>query len=548
MNNNTEKQPFDKQMLIAIMVAMIVWVGWQAYLGKKYPKAPKTEASAVATTEAVQGKPEEGTTSTANVGDVKKDAPGKKVDTNVAETKALETFPEKTLQYANDVWSFDVSSKGMAIRNITLHKFTDRNDKEIKFDSAAAGEFSTNIVGRAKDLDFDITHPQENQFLGVATVGGMKILKTITVDSERYNIKTQIRVENAVENFVGVVTQISDHIKPSAGGLPLMPQYEHQEMYVNHTDTNERTVLKQETAVNVSYTQTRIVSLASQYFTVAVHDQSKVMPDFRGMIEKQGDQEYAIGTLTHTRPAGSDNWLVEFTAYAGPKSYRLLDSVSPELSHIVNFGFFQAIAKIIFRVLEAIHGVVGNWGFAIILLTLLVRFLVMPFNLMSYRSMKGMAKIQPEMKSLRERYKNDPTKLNQEMLRLMKEAKANPLGGCLPMLLQIPIFFALYQVLGLSIELYKAPFIFWIHDLSYRDPFFVLPVLMGVTLFIQQKITPSTMDPAQAKVMAFLPIIFSLFMLTLPSGLTLYIFVSGLFAVVQQYSFMTVDRRKEAIS
>lgn len=548
MNNTTDKQPFDKQMLIAIMVAMIVWVGWQAYLGKKYPKAQKSEAGAVATTEAVQGKPEEGTTSTANVGDVKKDAPGKNVDTNVAETKALETFPEKILPYSNDVWSFDVSSKGMAIRNITLHKFTDRNDKEIKFDSAAAGAFATNVVGRAKDLDFEISHPQENQFLGVANVGGMKILKTITIDSERYNIKTQIRVENAVENFVGVVTQISDHIKPSAGGLPLMPQYEHQEMYVNHADTNERTVLKQETEVNKSYTQTRIASLASQYFTIAIQDNSKVMPDFRGMTEKQGDQEYAIGTFTHTRPAGSDNWLVEFTAYAGPKSYRLLDSVSPELSHIVNFGFFQAIAKIIFRVLEFIHSLIGNWGFSIIVLTLFVRFLVMPFNLMSYRSMKGMAKIQPEMKLLRERYKNDPTKLNQEMLRLMKEAKANPLGGCLPMLLQIPIFFALYQVLGQSIELYKAPFIFWIHDLSFRDPFFVLPVLMGVTLFIQQKITPSTMDPAQAKVMAFLPIIFSLFMLTLPSGLTLYIFVSGLFAVVQQYSFMTVDRRKEAVA
>lgn len=542
-----EKQPFDKQMLIAVMVAMLVWVGWQAYLGKKYPKPPTKPATTAATP--TTGAPSEETTSTANVGGAKTDAPGKDVDTNVTEAKALETFPEKTLPYKNDVWSFEVTSKGMAIRNVTLHKFTDRNDKEIKFDSAAPGLFATNIVGRAKDLDFEISQPQDNQFLGVATVSGMRVLKTITIDSERYNIKTQVRIENPMENFVGIVTQVSDHIKPAAsGGIPLMPQYEFQEMYVDHTDTNDRTTLALETPVNTAYLQTRLASLSSQYFAIALQDRSKVMPDFRGMTEKRGEDEYAIGTFTHTRPASSDNWFVEYTAFAGPKSYRLLDSVDPQLAKVVNFGFFQTIAKMIFRVLEFIFSLVGNWGWAIILLTILVRILVLPFNLMSYKSMKGMAKIQPEMKVLREKYKNDPTKLNQEMLRLMKEAKANPLGGCLPMLIQIPIFFALYQVLGQSIELYKAPFIFWIHDLSYRDPFFVLPVLMGVTLYLQQKITPSTMEPAQQKVMAFLPVIFSLFMLTLPSGLTLYIFVSGLFAVVQQYSFMSSDRRKEAIA
>jgi YidC/Oxa1 family membrane protein insertase len=188
--------------------------------------------------------------------------------------------------------------------------------------------------------------------------------------------------------------------------------------------------------------------------------------------------------------------------------------------------------------MKTIHAAMGNWGVAIIFLTILVRILVLPFNVIGYKQMKAMAAIQPAMKSLREKYKSDPQKLNQEMLTLMKEAKANPLGGCLPMLLQIPIFFALYQVIGQSIELYHAPFIFWIHDLSLKDPFYVLPILMGITMFIQQKITPNTMEPAQQKIMLILPFLFTFLMVSLPSGLTLYIFVSSVFGVLQQLYFM----------
>ena len=149
-----------------------------------------------------------------------------------------------------------------------------------------------------------------------------------------------------------------------------------------------------------------------------------------------------------------------------------------------------------------------------------------------------MQKIQPLIAELRERYKDKPQQLNTEMMDLMRKNKVNPVGGCLPMLLQLPVFFALYQVLGQSIELYKAPFMFWIKDLSAMDPYFVLPVLMGISMYIQQKITPSTMDPMQAKVLQFMPILFSLMMISLPSGLTLYIFVSTFFGIVQQYIFM----------
>jgi YidC/Oxa1 family membrane protein insertase len=199
------------------------------------------------------------------------------------------------------------------------------------------------------------------------------------------------------------------------------------------------------------------------------------------------------------------------------------------------------------RLLKFLNQFTHNWGVAIILLTLVVRLLVLPFNLMSYRSMKKMQMIQPKLKLLRERYKDDPAALNRETMNLMKAEKVNPLGGCLPMFLQMPVFFALYQVLGQSVELYKAPFIFWIQDLSQKDPYYVLPVLLGITLFIQHKITPTTMDPQQAKIMMWMPLIFSLFTLGLPAGLTLYIFISTLFGVIQQQIFMK-DKKQEVLS
>ena len=213
----------------------------------------------------------------------------------------------------------------------------------------------------------------------------------------------------------------------------------------------------------------------------------------------------------------------------------LLADVHPELAQVINFGWLSVIAKPLLYTMKWFFQQVPNWGVAIILLTLLVRLFVLPFNLMSYKSMKGMQKIQPLMTAVREKYKNDPVKMNQEVMALMKENKANPFGGCLPMLLQIPIFFALYRVIGSSIELYGSPFMFWIQDLSAHDKFFVLPILMGITMFAQQKLTPTNMDPMQAKILMYMPLIFTVFMVNLPSGLTLYMFVSALFGVIQQY-------------
>jgi YidC/Oxa1 family membrane protein insertase len=320
-----------------------------------------------------------------------------------------------------------------------------------------------------------------------------------------------------------------------------MPNLNIQEFVVRSNGSVEHT--KFEKSLKQEKTTVDLLAISSQYFTVGYLDRSSIFANAQLFF----DSGIAYSILKYTIPTNSDKLSFESIVYIGPKSFDLLSGVDRSLTEIINFGFFSAIASVLLKLLKFLNQFVHNWGLAIILLTLVVRLMVLPFNIMSYRSMKKMQLIQPKLKTLREKYKDDPAALNRETMNLMKDEKVNPLGGCLPMFLQMPVFFALYQVLGQSVELYQAPFILWITDLSQKDPFYVLPVLMGVTLFIQHKITPTTMDPQQAKIMMWMPLIFSLFTLGLPSGLTLYIFISTLFGVIQQYIF-TMDTKQEALS
>lgn len=217
------------------------------------------------------------------------------------------------------------------------------------------------------------------------------------------------------------------------------------------------------------------------------------------------------------------------------KNYDELLLAGSNLDKTVDFGMWEVIAVPILHGLQYFYEVFKNYGLAIIFLTILMRFLTFPLQYKSFKSMKKMQVIQPELKIIKEKYKDNPQKVQQETMALFKKAGANPLGGCLPMLLQMPIFFAFYKVLFTSVELVDAPFYFWIADLSEKDPFYVLPVLMGLAMFLNMKLTPSTAtDPAQQKVMMLMPVMFSIFMINLPAGLTLYILVSTIVGMLQQ--------------
>ena len=221
--------------------------------------------------------------------------------------------------------------------------------------------------------------------------------------------------------------------------------------------------------------------------------------------------------------------------YAGPKVQDRLKEISPGLELTVDYGFLWFIAQPLFWVLSLIHSLVGNWGWSIILLTILIKLVFFPLSATSYRSMANMRRVAPKLQALREQYGDDRQKMSQGMMELYKKEKINPLGGCLPILVQMPVFIALYWTLMESVEMRQAPWIGWITDLSLKDPYFILPILMGVSMFIQQQLNPTPPDPMQAKVMKMLPIIFTFFFLWFPAGLVLYWVVNNILSIAQQW-------------
>jgi len=241
--------------------------------------------------------------------------------------------------------------------------------------------------------------------------------------------------------------------------------------------------------------------------------------------------ENGLFSLETVKASNSVNGRVVFLK----KNYDELTKQGDRLNLGIDFGFFGIVAVPLLRGIQFIYNYIPNYGWAIILLTLFVRIVLFPLQLKSIKSMKKMQVLQPELQKVKEKFKDDPQRIQKETMELFKKNGANPLGGCLPMIMQMPVFFAFYQVLYNSVELVGAPFIFWVQDLSIKDPFYVLPVGMGIAMFFQQKLMPSTsVDPTQKKLMMFMPVIFCFFMKDLPAGLNLYIFTSTILGIVQQ--------------
>jgi YidC/Oxa1 family membrane protein insertase len=238
---------------------------------------------------------------------------------------------------------------------------------------------------------------------------------------------------------------------------------------------------------------------------------------------------------------------VTVPVYIGPQETETLEKVAPGLELVVDYGWLKIIAVPLFMFLKWIHGLIGNWGWAIIVLTIVIKLIFYPLNAKAGRSMAQMKVLTPKMEKLKQLYGDDRQKLNQAMMELYKTEKINPLGGCLPILVQIPVFIALYWVLLASIELRHAPWLGWIHDLSAPDPYFILPVIYAVSMLVQTKLNPQPADPVQAKVMLLMPIMFSVFFLFFPAGLVLYWVVQNLLSILQQWHInRTIERETKA--
>lgn len=246
--------------------------------------------------------------------------------------------------------------------------------------------------------------------------------------------------------------------------------------------------------------------------------------------------DYTIGAVSQPisiKPSEQKN--ISSKLYIGPENTAVLKSIAPSLDLTVDYGILWFVSSLLFSLMKAIYNFVGNWGWSIVLVTVLIKLAFYRLSATSYKSMAGMRKLQPKLQALRERYGDDKAKISQATMELYKQEKVNPLGGCLPIVIQIPVFIALYWVLLESVELRQAPFIFWIRDLASPDPYHVLPLIMGATMLIQQKLNPAPPDPMQAKVMMFLPILFTGLFWNFPSGLVLYWIVNNTLSILQQW-------------
>ncbi len=534
---------FDGKTLIAIVLVGFFWFVWERHLQKKYPEAYKPKPEVQQEIEGKEASVEAQGTIQAT------ETPVGSKESQVAEKpdeeKSSVGMPEETLSFEDGNWKFLISSKGMSVKSLTLNSYTDRENKNISLgDGGPMQPLTTTLGGVNQPIDFKLEKISENTFKGTADVSGMKIEKTLEIHSKTYSMGVKTKVSGIQDSLVSLKTYLFEHVDP----LPdmgffkslLNPSYEHQQYYVVHDNTSKSEMLMPNFEFkNHSFNNLKLIAFGSQYFALALVDRSSIIPRLDVAWEKKGNAITGfLGAVTHEMINKNTTFETEMTAFMGPKSLDIVSEVDPELSGVVNFGFFSSLGRPLLWVMKFFYNLTHNYGFAIILLTILVRMLILPLNIMGYQSMKKMQMIQPQLKALNEKYKNDSQARSMATMALFKEHKVNPMGGCIPMLLQLPIFFALYQVFAQSIELYKSPFVLWIHDLSSKDPYFVLPIAMAAVMFFQQKMTPTTMDPQQQKVMLMVPVLFSLFMLGLPSGLSLYMFVSGLFGILQQLYFM----------
>jgi YidC/Oxa1 family membrane protein insertase len=276
------------------------------------------------------------------------------------------------------------------------------------------------------------------------------------------------------------------------------------------------------------------VAMVQHYFVAAWLPQDKTEREF--FTRKLGDDLFAAGVIVHMGAvAPGANGRITVPLYAGPQEQDKLAKIAPGLNLVVDYGWLTVIAAPLFWVLETFHGIVGNWGWAIIILTVLLKLVFFPLSAASYKSMAKMRVLTPKLAKLKETHGDDKQRYNQEMMELYKREKINPLGGCLPILVQIPVFISLYWVLLGTVEMRGAPWLGWIADLSAKDPFYVLPLIMGVTMLVQTKLNPTPPDPIQAKIMLLMPIVFTGMFLFFPAGLVLYWTVNNLLSIAQQW-------------
>ena len=534
MNNMNQNNGMQKRMLIMTLVVFVFFIAYEFLVLK-----PQQEAKAALAKQEQVEKQNAAPDVNATTQMVSTDVNGNPVDM----TKSLDALSAKAIassqivsviKTAKNIIEIDTLGR---IAQVTLveEKYKDENGNQIKlfeanqlrplevrFADVNLNTEAFKVSSIASSSNVDATTAAQELVL-TQTLSGTVLTKKFTIYPDgHYDLS--VSTTNDKQFF------ITNGFRPNV----LADMYAVHGFIAKLNDSTLKTIEDGDSDKNENIVGAKFISNFDRYYATVIYNFEKslsvsVMPD-----SESNPQAFIHGGNS-----------VSFSGFAGPKNHRDLDALHDELIDVIDYGWFTFIAKPMFLLLQFIQGYVGNWGWTIVILTVLIKLVLFPLSYKGMVSMQKLKDLAPKMKEIQAKYKDDKQKQSMHMMELYKKHGANPMGGCLPLILQIPVFFAIYRVLLNAIELKGAEWIFWIQDLAEMDPYFVLPILMGATMYLQQKITPNTMqDEMQKKIFQFLPVIFTFFFLWFPAGLTLYWFINNLFTIGQQYYINSVFERK----
>jgi YidC/Oxa1 family membrane protein insertase len=539
----------DTQRLILFFVfsfsLLLLWEAWQKESRPPPPPAaiqnmapagvPAPAAGKVGSTPKAEGVPGVGATPENRPGElvtVRTDTILARVSTTGGDLVYLELLKHKdTLDSAKNFVLFDNAHRYAAQSGLT----------------GGLPYHRTPFTATAREFDLPAGSDKVDVRLEAKTPAGVRVVKTLTFHRSSYLIDVTEEILNGSSAPLSTTAyfQVTRDGKPPAGDPNMVKTFTGPALYTEQDKFHKidfSDIDKGKFTEKAS--DSGWIAMVQHYFVAALLPRDKTPREF--YAQKLGDDLYSVGVKI---PLGQIERGASATAtvpmYAGPDYQDDLKAIAPGLDRVVDYGMLTVIAEPLFWVLKLFHGWVRNWGLAIILLTVVIKLVFFPLSAASYRSMAKMKLVTPRLAKIREQYADDRMKMNQAMMDLYKTEKINPLGGCLPIVVQIPVFISLYWVLLASVELRHAPFYGWITDLSAEDPFYVLPALMMASMLLQTRMNPTPPDPVQAKVMLIMPFVFGVMFFFFPSGLVLYWLVNNILSIAQQWQITRMIEGKK---
>ncbi|MGB7297846.1 MAG: membrane protein insertase YidC [Burkholderiaceae bacterium] len=546
--------------VIFSMSLLLLWDAWQQHNGGPSMFGPSqpvpaeitpTTGAASATGSAASGVPA-GQTASGNDGAVPTaNTTSAAGSVAPATTAAASGQPDaQSVELRNDKLLLSISTRGGVIRRAELLEHRDRvtDGNIVLFESLPGNTYlaQTGLINAPAGSQFATHHTNmtvvrssPGELVLAAEEGGLKVERTYRLASGSYLLDLAETVSNVSEGPLSPVVyrQLTrDNHVPAGDDSFYIRTFVGPMMYTEEGKFNKIPLddIADKSAEYVKAAADGWIGMMQHYFASAWIPTQGVARDYYTQLAGAG--LYSIGMKEPLAPLGAGQSVTTTSQlFVGPQDQRALAKIAPGLELTIDYGFLTVLCKPIYWLLEKLHSIVGNWGWAIVLLTLIIKTIFFPLQAASYKSMARMKAVAPRLQAMKEKFGDDRAKMNQAMMELYKNEKINPLGGCLPILVQIPVFISLYWVLLASVEMRDAPWIGWIKDLQSPDPYYLLPLLMAISMFVQVRLNPTPPDPVQAKVMMAMPIIFSVMFFFFPAGLVLYWLVNNLYSIAQQW-------------